>query len=137
MKKASQRRNARRRSPRLPLVAVVGFLALAVVGVLIIRPGAGGAAPDIASATTTDNSKSAASLATPPASRGAPLPTSLAARSTPIPALTTASVSPSGQVPTPAPDWAQWYAPLAAPSGGWNLLVLHTNDTWGYVLPCG
>jgi hypothetical protein len=53
------------------------------------------------------------------------------------PTNTVLPVNPAGQVATPPPKWDELVAPLVAPAGGWNLLVLHTNDTWGYVLPCG
>jgi hypothetical protein len=28
-------------------------------------------------------------------------------------------------------------AAVSLPEGGFELTVLHTNDTWGYLLPCG
>jgi len=76
--------------------------------------------------------------ATPPAIASRPAPTAQPSRS--LAALATSTllaVNPAGQVSTPAPQWEQLYALLSVPGGGWNLLVLHTNDTWGYLQPCG
>jgi hypothetical protein len=47
------------------------------------------------------------------------------------------SATPAGQGPTPAPTFVALPptpAPTAAPI---TLVVAHTNDTWGYLFPCG
>jgi hypothetical protein len=36
--------------------------------------------------------------------------------------------------PSPA---ASPLSPLAAPTGPFDLVVVHSNDTWGYLDPCG
>lgn len=41
------------------------------------------------------------------------------------------------QTVTPPPDWDSLFTLPVPSTGGWNLLVLHTNDTWGYLYPCG
>ena len=52
----------------------------------------------------------------------APVPTTVAATSTPVAAA-----------PTPTPT----IPPTPTPASPITLTILHTNDTWGYVRPCG
>lgn len=95
-----------------------GVLALLVLGLLYV---------------TIDHRSTEQPAATSPLSSAAPVaPDELAsplavALSSPLPPAAPAAVAPSA---TPPPT------PLAQATA-LDLTVLHTNDTWGYLLPCG
>ncbi|MDY7039621.1 MAG: hypothetical protein SVX38_02015 [Chloroflexota bacterium] len=57
--------------------------------------------------------------------------------STPTPTLTMAATATSpAPTPTPTAPPTDSPTPSATPQPI-TLTILHTNDTWGYVLPCG
>jgi hypothetical protein len=76
---------------------------------------------------------------------------SLGGCSSPEPAMTSLPSSPlalqSPLSPAPLESSAEIHplppatttalAAVSLPEGGFELTVLHTNDTWGYLLPCG
>ena len=125
-KKAAPKAPAKGRYPSglmLIVSAVAVFIAIAVLVALIAR-------------STSDQGSP-----TPPATIALRLTPTLeiVPRLTPFvyPTSTTISVSPDGVVAQPAPDWDALYAPLSAPADDWQLLIVHSNDTWGYLPPCG
>jgi len=125
-KKAASKAPAKSRYPSgftLILSAVAVFVVIAVLVALIAR-------------STSDQSSP-----TPPAANALRLTPTLGIvpRLTPFvyPTPTTISVSPDGVVAQPAPDWDALYAPLSASEDDWQLLIVHSNDTWGYLPPCG
>ena len=53
---------------------------------------------------------------------------------TPMPATVAPVTATSTPIPTPTPTTAPIPTPTPQPV---TLTILHTNDTWGYVQPCG
>jgi len=113
-----------------------GMWALILAGVFVVVVAAGVGLPLLfgqgASSTNPTDDTALQPVPTRPAA------TVALQRSTPgSPDSPLVTVNPAGDVPTPPPDWDKLYASVAAPAGGWELLVLETGDTWGYLRPCG
>jgi len=121
-------------SPRWLPWAIAGLFVLAVMAAVLIS--------DLPSGSGAILPTPPAAIASRPSATPLP-PTQPVPTSQPSPAAATRPtntplpVSPAGQVATPPPQWDELAAPFAVAGAEWNLLVLHTNDTWGYVLPCG
>jgi hypothetical protein len=52
-------------------------------------------------------------------------------------ALTAIAALASGCQPLPAPSALSPLFPSPGVSGSRSLTIVHTNDTWGYLTPCG
>jgi len=113
-------------SGRLALILAAVFVVVVIAGVaipLVIGQRRANESPTpaaVVAATPTLASATAALVRSTPGSPDSPLIT---------------VVSPAGDVPTPTPNWDKLYASLEP--AGWELLVLETGDTWGYLRPCG
>lgn len=111
---------------------VLGVLVLLVVGLVrlsaVNQPAAEPAEPSPSVFTALE-------LASPsPTLLASPVPTEL---SSPLPA-SFASPLPAGlNSPLPSPSPLPSTPPSPAEVDGFQLTVLHSNDTWGYLLPCG
>jgi len=124
-RKREEKTNSQNSPGKLGFVVAGGFVVVVLLGVVIsMLAGAGGTASDPRQTVGIEPSPISALLDTTPILPADPTETAI-------------SFSPSGQATTPTPAWDQLYSGLPAPAGGWNLLVLHTNDTWGYIYPCG
>ena len=100
----------------------LALLLLLVVALILLSRG-GERAAELAPA---ERSSPLAALASPLSAQESPLAVAL---TSPLPA---AQVRPT---PSPSPTLA---APMAtAPAGDLELTLLHSNDTWGYLAPCG
>ena len=71
-----------------------------------------------------------------------PLPAEIPSRlpsplDSPLPAEILSPLPPALDSPLPTPVFAAVSETDTAPVDGFRLTVLHTNDTWGYLLPCG
>jgi len=70
-----------------------------------------------------------------------PLLSPLAQATSPLVVATSAPPPVNVEVPSPAPTSTSWPtsppAPMSSQSPNLTLTVLHTNDTWGYLRPCG
>jgi hypothetical protein len=51
--------------------------------------------------------------------------------------LVTVMVLAAGCLPLPAPYSLSPLAPTSAAGPGPSLTIVHSNDTWGYLTPCG
>lgn len=120
-------------SPRWLPWGIAGlFVVAAMAAVLISDLASGSGAVLPTPATAIASLPSATPLPTQPATVPRP-----SATATARPTNTALPASPTAQGTTPTPQWDQLAAPFAVSGAEWNLLVLHTNDTWGYTLPCG
>jgi 2',3'-cyclic-nucleotide 2'-phosphodiesterase (5'-nucleotidase family) len=54
-----------------------------------------------------------------------------------LPGLTLAVVLLAGCIPLPAPNALSPLAPSPDAKAGIHLTIVHSNDTWGYLTPCG
>jgi hypothetical protein len=119
---------------------VTGILTFFVLVVnLTVGCQSNGEPPERPSPTVTLSSPLTSALSSPLTSAlSSPLTSALssplsAAPNSPQPVETlTATVSP---LPSPTRDALPTVTP--GPSTSFQLTVLHTNDTWGYLLPCG
>ncbi len=112
-----------------------GMWALIIAGVFVLVVAAGVGLPLLFGQGAPASSGDSAALEPVPTR---PAATAVVQRATSsIPTTALATVNPAGDVPTPPPDWDKLYASVAALAGGWELLILETGDTWGYLRPCG
>jgi hypothetical protein len=125
-----------------PLLAI-GILVAVLIGVVVRQL----AQPSTPEATPVAAQSGSLPLPTPDpspnqATAASPAPGStaiLGVAPTPTPPPRPSPTSPTPAVPptAAAPVWEQVYGALDASGGGTDLLILHTNDTWGYLDPCG
>jgi hypothetical protein len=52
-------------------------------------------------------------------------------------ALASTAVLATGCQPIPVPDTVSSSIPTPAAKAGLGLTIVHSNDTWGYLTPCG
>jgi hypothetical protein len=107
-----------RRHSWIPILLLVIGLAVPAGGLWFLT--ATNRPPDVAGAATSTPVPQPSATATP-----------IPATASPIPTVT---IDPTPVVPTATPTTA----PAAAPPGeAIEIAIVHSNDTWGYVLPCG
>ncbi len=117
------------KNPRwlVPGILALGVL-LIIAGVWLVRwTHRAASAQTTATASALARANPAAS-STATAEQTRPLPTLVVTVHAPT-AVPTRTPSPTASSPTPTPS------PL--PPGTIELSVVHSNDTWGYTLPCG
>lgn len=139
-KASDSTRSWRGRNMVFPLLAIGVLLAVLIGAVmhqlsqpsrLPATPAAGPASP---LATPSAQALTGVAAVTESTPRPTATPTLLP---TPTAGLPSAPPSPTPRPTLARPDWDQIYATLGASDTGTHLLILHTNDTWGYLDPCG
>jgi hypothetical protein len=83
--------------------------------------------------STTNRPPAAAAATYTPVPQPSATATSIPPTSTPS-AVPTASTNPTHTAPTVTPTASP---AAAAPGEGAEIAIVHSNDTWGYLLPCG
>jgi len=120
-----------KRSPILNWLGLAVLVLLVVALILLSRGGEQAAERSsplavLASPLSAHESPLAAALLSPlPGTRATAIPS-------PSPTVAEALVT---RIPSPSPTVPAPTATVAA--GGLRLTLVHTNDTWGYLLPCG
>jgi hypothetical protein len=110
----------------------LGVLALFVIGLIRLS---GSAQPTAEAEDTAAPSIKAFALSSPiSAEIFSPLPPSM---ESPLQAEILSPLPPTLDSPLPTHAFAAVSETDTAPADGFRLVVLHTNDTWGYLLPCG